>query len=222
MPAYDAQVVINFDLFDRTTFASADILTKRGNVAFGTFNKTIHLNERERDGRYSEKFKTSYRDLGNAREVRLYLVGHGNWRTHTLSGWSPEEVSNVVIAAGQGNVGRFKVISIVACGLGADRDASEEVRMSESRDSFAVKLHTTLNEKGHRTTIFARLWNVVVAGVRTEPWLETGRKYVVPVGASMGANSLAGSKIKVFFDKSGKQQRVQVEYLKSTSYESQD
>lgn len=84
--------------------------------------------------------------IWNARS-RVYLVGHGNWRARTLAGHTPSELT---LFLRQAQMPRVKLISIVACSLGAGpmedadlriRTASHDHRIENSARSFGAEFY---------------------------------------------------------------------------------
>lgn len=86
-------------------------------------------------------------------DSRLYLVGSGDWRQRTLSGWLPEKVADLL---GKHRMPAVKVISIVADSLARGTD-------DDRMDSFAALFHRRLKEAWHiRTVVRARVLKVTV------------------------------------------------------------
>lgn len=107
---------------------------------------------------------------------RVYLIGHGDWRAKTLAGHSPTEVALFLRMA---QMPRVKLISIVACSLGAGpiedadlrlRTASHDHRIQNSARSFGAEFYKS-----------ARVFSERLA-VRTQPTSfdpMTGRKHTM-------------------------------------------
>lgn len=79
---------------------------------------------------------------------RLYLEGHGYWKTHKLGEWGPEEVADLLVDCGSKPVA---VISIMACELAkARKHADHQVEgtaIENSMNSFAQRFHYLLGFK---------------------------------------------------------------------------
>jgi hypothetical protein len=93
---------------------------------------------------------------------RLYLIGHGDWRRQTLSGWNAERIADLLVRAGLTAV---RVISVVADELGRDRTGVEPADLHEPPDSFASQLHASLlHRHGIATVVMARVYPTIVVG----------------------------------------------------------
>lgn len=88
---------------------------------------------------------------------RLYIVGHGDWRHHTVAGLGPRQLAIWLKAQGLTTV---RTIGLVCCGLAADQSAANYVRRSSSIDSFASRFTQALD--ADVGVITARYFNTVV------------------------------------------------------------
>jgi hypothetical protein len=133
---------------------------------------------------------------------RLYLVGSGDWRQRTLSGWLPEDVADLL---GQQRMPAVKVISIVADSLGRGAD-------DDLMDSFAALFHRRLKEAWQiRTVVRARVLKVTVISDE----LARGRKVTAfeeesPGEALSHEHHRPHSKVKLDWD--GETQRAEWAY----------
>jgi hypothetical protein len=105
-----------------------------------------------------------------------------------------------------------KVISILGCSLGADNDAADDVRISNSGDSFAANFHYQLGTGYERyTEVHARIWDVANVfqkhvGADDFNWTykDVGRTITLPHGVP--SYRLTKSKLRFFWE-DGEQKR---------------
>lgn len=148
MAKYDRQLIVAFlegDRHDSTLEQAESLNQKQRAEPLDTEIVTV------RSGAGVEDVQSALNRL--SAESRLYLVGSGDWRQRTLSGWLPEEVADLL---GQQRMPAVKVISIVADSLGRSADDGH-------MDSFAASFHRRLKEVWQiRTVVHARLLKVTV------------------------------------------------------------
>ena len=103
--------------------------------------------------------KIAFRKLTS--DSRVYLQGHGDWRSQTLSGYTGEQVAAMLVLA---EMPAIWVVSVLGCSLGRDTGAAGDARLATSMNSFASKLHYALLRPGGRDVcVHARVYDVVVA-----------------------------------------------------------
>lgn len=132
---------------------------------------------------------------------RLYLVGHGEGRARTLSGWPADAVADLLAVAG---VQALRLLSIVGDGAGWDVQRAHSEQTETGAISFASELHRRLLvAHGVETTVNARVGEVQVR--------DDGRKQTAQVdGAGVGLHHAALSKLHFSWD--GGQQRCRWAY----------
>ncbi len=137
--------------------------------------------------------------------IRLYLVAHGDWQSQKLGSWTADHVAALIKALGLPTI---KTVSVVACELGRDLQSTDYVRIGQSADSFASKLHALLKSVcGIETMLHARLLTTKVH--------EGGSKWVRPRVDLSESSELKGaeqhhmkfSKITFYWDTNKKQRR---------------
>ena len=74
-------------------------------------------------------------------ESRVYLNGHGDWESQTISGLGPKDVAKLLFLTKMPSV---KTLCVTACGLG--RLKTKKGLIFNSVSSFATKLHAKLKE----------------------------------------------------------------------------
>lgn len=100
-------------------------------------------------------------------QSRLYLVGRGDWRARTLSGWTAAQTAALL---GQAGTPAVRVISVVADELGRDLAGAHATDLREPADSFAAQLHAALREHhGIETVLLARVYRTSVVGASEAP-----------------------------------------------------
>lgn len=87
--------------------------------------------------------------------VRIYLIGHGDFDSGRLGGFTGDKVA---WALGKAGFPGFGTISIIACQLALREDGIYETRVATSENTFAATLHRTLKtEHGIGTVVHARI-----------------------------------------------------------------
>ncbi|HLZ98774.1 MAG TPA: hypothetical protein VKP66_12625 [Steroidobacteraceae bacterium] len=140
-----------------------------------------------------------------SRQSRLYLVGRGDWRARTLSGWTAAQTAALL---GQAGTPAVRVISVVADELGRDLASTHATDLREPADSFAAQLHAALREHhGIETVLLARVYRTLVVGASEAPRAR-GTKLSVTVDETVPdeAHHRPHSKLR-FFWKDGTQRR---------------
>ena len=133
---------------------------------------------------------------------RLYLVGHGDWRLQTLSGWTAERTADLLARSGLTAV---RVISLVADELGRDHGSTSASDLREPPDSFAARLHAALlHRHGIETVLMARVYPTIVVG--EEPARGTKRTLDADDDAGDGVHHRPHSKLR-FSWRDGMQRR---------------
>ncbi|MBC7844004.1 MAG: hypothetical protein H7099_16910 [Gemmatimonadaceae bacterium] len=93
------------------------------------------------------------------RQSRLYILGHGDWKSQTVGGLNAEIWATRLIKCGL--VVAPKIISIVGCNAGRDLKAEISCRVAQSLNSFASQLHLKLKDPGGlETMLFARPYTI--------------------------------------------------------------
>jgi hypothetical protein len=93
---------------------------------------------------------------------RVYLAGRGDWPRQTLSGWTAEQVADLLVRCG---LTAARVVSVVADELGRDRGSAAAGDLREPPDSFASRLHAVLSQShGIETELLARVYPTAVVG----------------------------------------------------------
>jgi len=133
---------------------------------------------------------------------RLYLLGRGDWRRQTLSGWSAERVADLLVRCG---LTAARVISVVADELGRDSGSDTAGDLREPPDSFAARLHAALaRSHGIETELLARVYPTAVVG--ETPARGTKRTLDADDAAAGGMHQRPHSKLR-FSWRNGLQQR---------------
>lgn len=142
---YDRQLVVQFltGVGDETILNSSEALSEafielKGGERVAAIG-TVQLGVEPGTGQYWAPLTERMAKM--TAQSRIYLNGHGDWKSQTLGGFTPKQVAQILVSAGLTNV---QTICITACGLGRER-ASGLVFTSVS--SFASKFHLRLNEK---------------------------------------------------------------------------
>jgi len=188
MPKYDRQLILRFmngSKHDIDTRVVADALNRKA-IANSLKSHRFTVPTVYASVGVAEKIKANVHRWAELKRVlpmltrqsRLYLVGHGDWRSQTLGELGPSITASMLAQNLPNGVG---VISIVACGLGADSDASNTVRVSHSINSFAGTFHGELGRLKCYTQVYARIWNVVLDDPEDDD-PNVGRKSVQRVG----------------------------------------
>lgn len=100
---------------------------------------------------------------------RLYIIGHGNWKTQTVGEVGPVKWADTLYLNG---LEKVAVISLVSCNAGRDLGSAADVRINNSANSFASEFHKQLGELGLKTVVHARVYKAAVL----ESGADTGRK----------------------------------------------
>jgi hypothetical protein len=108
-------------------------------------------------GALAAKFKLAAAVGKLDKNSRLYLIGHGNWQAQTLGGASADTWANTLIKAGLKAV---KIVSVTGCQTARDFDTASDLRVTQSADSFAARLHVKLKELGCHTDLYGRAYKV--------------------------------------------------------------
>lgn len=91
-------------------------------------------------------------------ESRVYLQGHGDWQSQKLADWDAAQTAAILCGAGMPAV---KTVSVLGCELGRDQGTANDVRVSNSADSYGLKLHKILKDSyGIETVVRARIYCV--------------------------------------------------------------
>jgi hypothetical protein len=140
---------------------------------------------------------------------RLYIVGHGDWKNHTVAGYDAKKVANLIV-----NVFQLKavgLINVAACsgGSGSKPDDAGGVALENSSASFAEAFHRLLGTK-HGIYTWVHAYNRIVAlrGRKTDR-----RIYKVTKDADdpLGYWHRAGGKILWYWE-GGQQKKMFVNY----------
>ena len=85
---------------------------------------------------------------------RLYVVGHGNWKTKTIAGYDAKMVAMLLAKAFQ--LKTVSLINVASCaaGLGSKSDDSTDLALENSTASFVEELHRLL---GKEYSIYTRV-----------------------------------------------------------------
>jgi hypothetical protein len=92
-------------------------------------------------------------------EIRIYVRGHGDWKSQTIGGWKASDVGDLIGACQYG--GHVKTVSVTGCNLGRDKNSADATRVMNSADSFGAQLHSYLwKPLKIKTVLYARVFNV--------------------------------------------------------------
>ena len=123
---------------------------------------------------------------------RLYLLGRGDWRRQMLSGWTAEQVADLLARCG---LTAARVVSVVADELGRDSASVAAGDLREPPDSFAARLHASLaRSHGIETELLARVYPTAVVG--EGPARGTKRTLDVADAAAGGVHHRPRSKLR--------------------------
>lgn len=179
MPGYDRQVIAQFlcgDPSDNLIRDNAKAINDKANSAgLPSVVCTIPIANQGKDINDARWWYCGEQMKKLTADSRLYLQGHGNWKSQKLGDWGPVESADLLVGLG---MKACKMISILGCELGSDRTAPDSVRVLNSADSFASRFHKALKDR-HRieTEVYARIWPVVPVGPAAQQVLALGDEW---------------------------------------------
>ena len=209
---YDRQLVIQLD-FDNTIEANAKALNDYGNsknipsrlvkMHGATSNGRTYFNEQDQ-----HELVEAARSL--TRDSRVYLEAHGDWQNQKLGIHDPLTICDMLANSGMPEV---KIVSVLGCALARDAGTANDLRVSNSVDSFASKLHELLgNQRQLHVKLYARVYNVQIGAAEwNDPVDKIGRKFTMNQDDQEEYDAVARrrtrSKIQFYWE-NGKQMRA--------------
>jgi hypothetical protein len=134
---------------------------------------------------------------------RVYLLGHEDWTTGTIGGYSPKLVDYAIRKALDGF--QVRLISVIGCDLARDKSATPSAQSElvlASCNSFGAQLHKL--QKGFCNELYARVFAVNVQA--------TGTKLTDPdENIATGKRHRRASKIRSYWS-GDRQKREWVQY----------
>ncbi len=137
---------------------------------------------------------------------RIYLIGHGSWKSQTVGGFSPELWANTLVDSGMPK--EVAVISITACNAGRDLGSSNEIRVTDVPNSFASRFHAQLVARRNTSRVYARSYTMRIRS-GTDGSYATGQK--TSSDGTAHVHHRPNSKI-LFYWENGQQHRKFVTY----------
>jgi hypothetical protein len=211
---YDKQLFVQVDMDYKAGQNRVGLEAKAGNKHMESATVWVNLREKS-EGFYHPLEPTSSEQLraglqGLTNESRLYILGHGDWKSQRVGELSGRTMARLLFDHGLRNA---RVISVVACEAGRDKGANDH-RLAETADSFASHFHLAL------CTEFD-LYIDVVARTREVTALPAGYGENVGRKVTMGDDGVARHKTtnsKVRFRWQNGQVRDIVQYQDTSLY----
>ncbi|WP_347986586.1 hypothetical protein [Methylomonas sp. AM2-LC] len=93
---------------------------------------------------------------------RVYIQGHGDWQSQKVADWTADFSVDFLVGCGLPAV---KMVSILACEAGRDLGSANDIRVTNSADSYGSKFHKRMFTKhGLKIEVYARVYCVVPIG----------------------------------------------------------
>lgn len=107
--------------------------------------------------------------------IRLYIRGHGGWKSQKIGGWSAAQVAELLKKS---DLPQVLTVSVTGCQLGRDMASDSDAhRVQHSIDSFGSQLHQLIKDEcGIKTNLHARIYKVGTYGPKEGSEAKMGRK----------------------------------------------
>lgn len=158
---YDRQVIVQLG-FDSIISNNAKALNKLGNDK-GIPSELVEVHAssgliKTFSRKDTATLKTAFSKLTT--RSRVYLQAHGDWQSQKLDDYDAKHIAQLLADAGMPAV---KCLSVLGCELARDKGTANNVRVSNSIDSFASQLHRILKEKHKiKLILHARIYCIAI------------------------------------------------------------
>jgi hypothetical protein len=178
---YDKQVLILFNPDEAIRETEKAVLRKNPELNGFSIETGLRLSGTELRARLYLRLLT--------KESRLYLLGHGDWQSQTLGGFTAGHVCEYLRG--------LKAVGLISClGCASARTEADEHRINLSNQSFVSKLHRLLwvDEDGPKlkTVMYGRVHKVLAESGAV------GKKTGDTVRSSL--HHRAASKVRFYWD----------------------